>query len=291
MKNNEIKVAVFGDVILDLFSYHISPRESPEAPVPIIVKNKEDYFAGGAGLLATKLKELGIKVDLYTQIGNDLNGKILKSKLKDLNVFDYSKSKYKTTIKERIIVEDKYYLRKDTEEIMSPYKKAVIDKFKMNASKYDGVIFSDYSKGFLDKSLFNTIKEICLKNDLLTFIDPSVKNILDFKNITYIKPNYKEAVRLSKKKKIPEILNYLSNTYNTIPVVTLGELGSASKDDNKVIYSKKYKTSAIDTSGSGDIFFAFFIYSILNNKSILDSLNYSSEKTSKYVKYFGFSKN
>ncbi len=291
MNHKKIKVAVFGDSILDLFSYHISPRQSPEASVPIIIKEKEEYFAGGAALLSTKLSELGTSVDLFTQIGKDLNSKILKSKLKNLNVFDYSKSSYKTTIKERIIVENKYYLRKDNEEIQSPFRKSIIDTFKKKASRYDAVIFSDYAKGFLDKNLFNNIKVICQTNNLLTFIDPSIKNKFDFKDINYFKPNFEEAVKLSERKTLKEILNYLSSAYNTIPVITLGESGSASIENNKVIYSSKYKTKTVDTSGSGDIFFAYFVYSILNNKSLLQSLNYSSKEASKHVKFFGFSKN
>ena len=291
MNHKKIKVAVFGDSILDLFSYHISPRQSPEASVPIIIKEKEEYFAGGAALLSTKLSELGTSVDLFTQIGKDLNSKIHKSKLKNLNVFDYSKSNYKTTIKERIIVENKYYLRKDNEEIQSPFRKSIIDTFKKKASRYDAVIFSDYAKGFLDKNLFNNIKVICQTNNLLTFIDPSIKNKFDFKDINYFKPNFEEAVRLSERKTLKEILNYLSSAYNTIPVITLGESGSASIENNKVIYSSKYKTKTVDTSGSGDIFFAYFVYSILNNKSLLQSLNYSSKEASKHVKFFGFSKN
>ena len=291
MNHKKIKVAVFGDSILDLFSYHISPRQSPEASVPIIIKEKEEYFAGGAALLSTKLSELGTSVDLFTQIGKDLNSKILKSKLKNLNVFDYSKSSYKTTIKERIIVENKYYLRKDNEEIQSPFRKSIIDTFKKKASRYDAVIFSDYAKGFLDKNLFNNIKVICQTNNLLTFIDPSIKNKFDFKDINYFKPNFEEAVKLSERKTLKEILNYLSSAYNTIPVITLGESGSASIENNKVIYSNKYKTKTVDTSGSGDIFFAYFVYSILNNKSLLQSLNYSSKEASKHVKFFGFSKN
>ncbi len=291
MNHKKIKVAVFGDSILDLFSYHISPRQSPEASVPIIIKEKEEYFAGGAALLSTKLSELGTSVDLFTQIGKDLNSKILKSKLKNLNVFDYSKSSYKTTIKERIIVENKYYLRKDNEEIQSPFRKPIIDTFKKKASRYDAVIFSDYAKGFLDKNLFNNIKVICQTNNLLTFIDPSIKNKFDFKDINYFKPNFEEAVKLSERKTLKEILNYLSSAYNTIPVITLGESGSASIENNKVIYSSKYKTKTVDTSGSGDIFFAYFVYSILNNKSLLQSLNYSSKEASKHVKFFGFSKN
>ena len=44
MDNKKIKIAVFGDAILDLFSYYTSPRQSPEASVPIIIKQKEEYL-------------------------------------------------------------------------------------------------------------------------------------------------------------------------------------------------------------------------------------------------------
>ena len=71
------KVAVFGDTILDIFSYYTSPRLSPEAPVPVIIENSRDYFAGGAGLLSKKMSEMDISIDLYTEIGQDINGKIL----------------------------------------------------------------------------------------------------------------------------------------------------------------------------------------------------------------------
>ena len=290
MDNKKIKIAVFGDAILDLFSYYTSPRQSPEASVPIIIKQKEEYFAGGAALLATKLNELGIRVDFYSQIGSDKNSKILKSKVKDLNVFDYSKSKYQTTLKERIIVDDNYYLRKDDEMFQKPFRKSIIETFKKKASSYDAVIFSDYAKGFLSKNLFSDILEISLKKDLITFLDPNVKNKFDFNKIDYFKPNLKESIEFSKKKKIPDILRYLSKTYSTTPVITLGEVGSVSIENNKIIYSKKYNSKIVDTSGSGDIFFAYFVYSILNNNSLLRSLNYSSKEASKHVKYFGFNK-
>ena len=87
------------------------------------------------------------------------------------------------------------------------------------------------------------------------FVDPSVKNIFNFENVTYFKPNLNESIYISSMKNIKQVLDALSKMYNTIPVVTLGSEGSVSLDNSKVIYSKKYKTNVVDASGSGDIFF------------------------------------
>tara|TARA_B100001564_G_scaffold352978_1_gene361229 strand:+ start:1189 stop:2055 length:867 start_codon:yes stop_codon:yes gene_type:complete len=288
MENNKKKVAIFGDTILDIFSYYTSPRLSPEAPVPVIIENSKDIFAGGAGLLANKISEIGISVHLYTEIGEDKNGKVIKKNLKNITVYDYSKKSYQATVKERIIVDKKYYLRKDSEEFQRPIKKNILKDFNNNLSSYDALIFSDYAKGFLDRQLFNSLKNIAIKKGIPIFVDPSVKNIFNFENVTYFKPNLNESIYISSKKNIKQVLDALSKMYNTIPVVTLGSEGSVSLDNSKVIYSNKYKTNVVDASGSGDIFFAYFIDSILSNNSLQSSLDVASMKASKNVEFFGF---
>tara|TARA_B110000444_G_C18843488_1_gene600396 strand:+ start:1339 stop:2214 length:876 start_codon:yes stop_codon:yes gene_type:complete len=290
MENKKKKVAVFGDTILDIFSYYTSPRLSPEAPVPVIVENRRDYFAGGAGLLSKQMSEMDISIDLYTEIGEDLNGKVLKKKLQNINIFDYSKKSYQTTLKERIIVDNKYYLRKDTEKFQRPIKKNILSDFYRSLSSYDAVIFSDYAKGFLDSQLFYSLKNMAIKKGILTFVDPSIKNIFDFNDITYFKPNLDESIHISSKKNISEILHTIAKSYNTTPVITLGSDGSVSLLNSDIIYSKSYKNKVIDTSGSGDIFFAYFIDSILSANTLKYSLDIASKKASENVKSFGFLK-
>ncbi len=41
------KILVIGDVMLDKYVYGIVKRVSPEAPVPLINVEKEEYKAGG----------------------------------------------------------------------------------------------------------------------------------------------------------------------------------------------------------------------------------------------------
>ena len=107
------KFAVFGDSILDKYSFYDSNRNSPEAPVPIIVNETNEYFLGGAGLVSDTLIDLGNEVDLYTMLGQELNSEIFKSLVNKISIFDFAEKKYKLTLKERIIVNQNYFLRKD----------------------------------------------------------------------------------------------------------------------------------------------------------------------------------
>ena len=78
---------VIGDLMLDQYIFGDVDRLSPEAPVPIIKKNKHHNRIGGAGNVALNLIGLGIKPLLIGSIGNDENGKILSSLIKKHNLF------------------------------------------------------------------------------------------------------------------------------------------------------------------------------------------------------------
>ena len=85
------KFAVFGDSILDKYSFYNSNRVSPEAPVPVIVNETNEYFWVG-GLVSDALIDLGNEVDLYTMIGNGSNSEIFKSLVNGINIFDFAKT-------------------------------------------------------------------------------------------------------------------------------------------------------------------------------------------------------
>ena len=81
------KFAVFGDSILDKYSFFNSDRISPDAPVPVINDEKNEYYLGGAGLVSDKLIDLGNEVDLYTMIGDTSNSKRFKYLAEGINIF------------------------------------------------------------------------------------------------------------------------------------------------------------------------------------------------------------
>ena len=73
------EIIVIGDVMLDHFVKGSVSRISPEAPVPVVNVEKEDFVAGGAGNVAVNLAALGAKPVVISVLGEDANGIILKN--------------------------------------------------------------------------------------------------------------------------------------------------------------------------------------------------------------------
>ena len=61
-----MNVLVLGDAISDHNIYSKATRLCPEAPVPVLVPEREESLAGGAGLVASNLRALGLDVELVT---------------------------------------------------------------------------------------------------------------------------------------------------------------------------------------------------------------------------------
>ena len=68
------RITVVGDVMLDRFVIGRVSRISPEAPVPVVVFDHEEWRLGGAANVAHNLRALGAAVDLIGVIGADESG-------------------------------------------------------------------------------------------------------------------------------------------------------------------------------------------------------------------------
>ena len=69
MKVNNKSILVIGDVFLDIFGEYDAVKISPEAPIPVIKKTKENFFLGGAANVANNIKSIGCL--LYTSDAAD----------------------------------------------------------------------------------------------------------------------------------------------------------------------------------------------------------------------------
>src|SRR5690349_6110472 len=65
------RLLVIGDVMLDQFIVGHVSRISPEAPVPVVVFERDEYRAGGAANVALNARSLGAQVDLVGLVGGD----------------------------------------------------------------------------------------------------------------------------------------------------------------------------------------------------------------------------
>ena len=67
-------IKVYGDVMLDRWIVGEANRMSPEAPVPVLLEDHQEWSIGGAGNLALNIKSLGSDVTLVSVTGKDKEG-------------------------------------------------------------------------------------------------------------------------------------------------------------------------------------------------------------------------
>ena len=112
------RVLVLGDVMLDHYVWGEVERISPEAPVPVLEVQKEEFRLGGAANVALNIKTLGGEPILLGVIGKDTAANDLIRLLteKDIDtdklVIDSSRS---TTLKTRIGAINQQIVRIDYE--------------------------------------------------------------------------------------------------------------------------------------------------------------------------------
>jgi D-glycero-beta-D-manno-heptose-7-phosphate kinase len=194
------KIGIIGDVMLDRYIMGDVTRVSPEAPVPIVKFRKEFNCIGGAANVALNITALGAKPILFSLIGNDKNGKLFSNELiskgMDMDGIVTTNSRV-TTTKQRVIGNNQQLLRIDDEDdsdIDSDTEKILLEKVEeaIVNKKIDALILQDYNKGILTKSVIHKTLDLCNKGGIPTFVDPKLNNFLEYKNVTFFKPNLKE---------------------------------------------------------------------------------------------------
>lgn len=193
-------IAIFGDLILDQYTSGTVNRISPEAPVPIIKVNKQDYKLGGSGNVLLNLIALGMKSTIYGRIGNDTNGAIVKEKLTSNHITHHliTSESIPTIKKQRIISGNHQMLRIDYEEsetLHQNHLNTIFSHFIEHFESYDAVVLSDYGKGFLTDELCQKVITYCHENNksLPIIVDPKGHDFSKYKGATVITPNMKEA--------------------------------------------------------------------------------------------------
>ncbi len=195
----EKKILVLGDVMLDHYVWGSVERISPEAPVPVLDIQKEEYRLGGAANVALNLRTLNTAVYLCGIVGNDKEGQLIHSILSEkgidgsLLVTDISRP---TTLKTRIGAITQQIVRIDKEQrqdIPPQIEKLLLSNLKKVVPLVDGIILEDYNKGCLTERVISSAIKLALKHGKLITADPKQKNFFSFHKVDVFKPNYQEV--------------------------------------------------------------------------------------------------
>ena len=194
------RITVVGDVMLDRFLIGRVSRMSPEAPVPVVVYDADEFRLGGAANVANNLRELGGAVDLIGVIGNDESGAQLRSELAAKGIPAtglITDQERKTTTKMRVVTtRNQQVSRIDFEsdhEVGAAIESAIAAQIEMRARAAQVVLVSDYQKGVITRRSMAHLLSFAKANGLPVIVDPKVPHIDYYAGAALVTPNHVEA--------------------------------------------------------------------------------------------------
>jgi len=286
LKNNfkGKRIAVIGDMMLDVYFWGDVKRISPEAPVPVLEVENEFYRFGGAANVALNISSLNGIAEPIGIIGYDNYGTIFNSLLSEQKISHHGiieDDNRPTTAKTRVIADSQHIVRIDKESketISKNIQNKLLGYLKSIINSLDGIILQDYNKGVLSSSLIAEVIELANKNKKLVTVDPKFNNFYEYKNVGVFKPNRKEAEDiLGVKIKTDADVSFAGNTLlkklNAKNVLlTLGEDGIAVFEKGK--QEKRMPTKArkvADVSGAGDTVIATLTMALAAGANIYEA--------------------
>jgi D-beta-D-heptose 7-phosphate kinase/D-beta-D-heptose 1-phosphate adenosyltransferase len=183
---SEVRILVVGDIMMDRFLWGKVFRISPEAPVPVVVVEKETFLLGGAANVVNNIHSLDGQVSLCGVLGDDELGQRIMKELNEKGVENqgvFLEPGRQTTVKTRVIAHHHPYqqqlVRIDRETTDHPKHstlRSLSGFLEKNLGDADGVVISDYGKGLLTRPLIQTIIQEAKRQKKFVMVDPKPKN-------------------------------------------------------------------------------------------------------------------
>jgi D-beta-D-heptose 7-phosphate kinase/D-beta-D-heptose 1-phosphate adenosyltransferase len=295
-------VVIIGDVILDEYVWGDVNRISPESPVPVLEVTSETTRFGGAANVAHNVASLGGRVDLIGVIGDDSNGAALIHMLQEARInaegvcVDSSRP---TSTKTRVVARTSHtslsthqqLVRIDRESktpvapaLQKQLLRAAIDRI----AQADAIIFEDYDKGVVSTELIQDVLSQARQYHKPVVADAKVENFWNYKGVTSITPNHKEAGAVLNReitdeasliKVGEEILDRLG--LDSL-LITRGEQGmslfrrAGEQGRLHVDHIPTQSREVFDVTGAGDTVVAVFTLALAAHADMLDAARLSN---------------
>lgn len=188
-------ILIIGDVILDRYWWGEASRLSPEAPVPVVRKQRATVRPGGAANTAANLAALGATPHLIGLVGSDPQSAELQGALLECGVAVdslISESGRPTTTKTRVIASHQQIVRVDEEDVAPLPREAEERAREMIARRLEAasaVVVSDYAKGFLTPTLLKFAMTAAGRAGKRVFVDPKGADYARYQGCFLMKPN------------------------------------------------------------------------------------------------------
>lgn len=186
-------VLVVGDIMLDRYWQGPTSRISPEAPVPVVKVEADEYRPGGAGNVALNAASLGAAASLIGLVGDDGEAELLRSRLAERGV-DCALvpvPNSRTITKLRILSKHQQLIRLDFEDGFAACDgSGVRARFEDMLASASAVVLSDYAKGVLKD--VQALIQAARARGLPVVVDPKGRDFERYRGATLLTPNQSE---------------------------------------------------------------------------------------------------
>jgi rfaE bifunctional protein kinase chain/domain len=294
------RITVVGDVMLDRFLIGRVSRMSPEAPVPVVVHDSDEFRLGGAANVANNLRQLGCAVDLIGVIGDDESGTQLKSELAAKGIHSTGliiDLERRTTTKMRIVTTRKQQVsRIDFEsdhDVGATIEEAIAAQIEVRARSAQVVLVSDYQKGVVTQRSMAHALAFAHGCGLPVIVDPKVPHIDYYGGAALVTPNHIEAesatnsritthedarrasIALRQRMRVESVL------------ITRGEHGMWLDHAGAGGYLTASAREVADVTGAGDTVIATFALAIAAGGTMAEAARLANEAAGIVVGRFG----
>lgn len=296
------RITVIGDVMLDRFVIGRVSRISPEAPVPVVVFDREEWRLGGAANVAHNLRVLGAAVDLIGVVGADEAGMQLKNELAARGLHAtglITDLERKTTTKMRVVTtRNQQVARVDYEsdhEAGAAIEEALAAQVEMRAKSAQVILVSDYQKGVVTRRSMAHVSAYGQSAGIPVIVDPKVPHIDYYAGATLVTPNHVEAesatnIRIESHddaRRAAEALRKRLGVENV--VITRGEHGIWLTHAGVDGYLPASAREVADVTGAGDTVIATLALAIAAGANMAEAARLANEAASIVVGKFGAS--
>lgn len=279
-----VRVAVVGDLMLDVYLTGSVHRISPEAPVPVVQVLEERSMLGGAANVAANVARLGAGCDVIGFVGLDGAGDLIRRRIEELAadavrarlVTDPTRP---TTTKTRVMARTHQIVRFDREQdhdLPSALAADLADLARDAVTGADVLVLEDYDKGVLTPHVARAAIDAARAAGIPIVVDPKFRHFFDFAGATVFKPNALELTSALGMPIRPHDDEWLEEARGRIAcehlLVTLGEEGMVLRSaDGATLRIPAVAREVYDVSGAGDTVTAFIAVGLAAGASVQEA--------------------
>jgi len=293
-------VLIVGDVMLDQFVVGRVSRISPEAPVPVVTYERDDYRVGGAANVANNVRALGGHVELVGVTGTDGASARLRMLLEQRGIGTaglVSAADRRTTTKLRVVTDrNQQVARIDYEtdqEVQGPSEQALTIQAEMLAQRSQVIVVSDYLKGAITATLMARVVAAGRARGIPVLVDPKIPHIDYYAGAALVTPNHHEAeiathMRIRTHEdavRAAEVFRQRARCERVL--ITRGEHGMCLLDGTESTHFPAVAREVSDVTGAGDTVIATLALGLAAGASLSDACNLANHAAGVVVAKFG----